>query len=57
MDRIFYYTKEEVCDMKSFEVCVYCGDELALMERNRSECWDCRDHISPTYSDDELETE
>ncbi len=57
MDRIFYYTKEEVCDMKSFEVCVHCGDELALMERNRSECWDCRDHISPTYSDDELETE
>jgi hypothetical protein len=42
--------------MKSDE-CVFCGEELALMERNRSECWDCKDRISDTYSDDEMEIE
>ncbi|HJV45816.1 MAG TPA: hypothetical protein VJ824_08830 [Bacillota bacterium] len=39
------------------EECVSCGEKLAIMERTRSECWDCRDKISPTYSDDELEEE
>lgn len=34
------------------DFCVHCGDELAIMERNRSECWDCGDKISNTYSDD-----
>jgi len=32
--------------------CVHCGLELAVMERNRSECWECQDKISDTYSDD-----
>jgi len=36
------------------DLCVSCGAELALMERNRSECWDCQDKISVTYSDDFL---
>lgn len=36
------------------DFCVFCGAELALMERNRSECWDCQDKISVTYSDDIL---
>lgn len=36
------------------DVCVFCGAELALMERNRTECWDCQDKISVTYSDDIL---
>lgn len=34
------------------DVCVHCGLELALIERTRSECWDCRDKISDTYADD-----
>jgi hypothetical protein len=34
------------------DVCVMCGDELAPMERNRSECWSCQDKFSVTYSDD-----
>lgn len=36
------------------DTCVYCGEELALMEKNRSECWVCQDKISLTASDDEL---
>jgi len=41
------------------EICVNCGDELSLMEKNRSECWDCLDRISVTYADDlyELDVE
>ena len=37
--------------------CVRCGDELAIMERNRSECWDCQDDMPmmETYSDDHVE--
>ena len=35
------------------DVCVHCGHELAIMERTRSECWDCRDKTSDTYTDDE----
>lgn len=34
------------------DVCVHCGLELAVMERTRSECWECRDKISCTYTDD-----
>lgn len=37
------------------EKCVRCEEVLAVMERNRSECWDCQDNISGTYSDDEVE--
>ena len=37
------------------DACVYCKEELAIMERNRTECWECQDNISVTYYDDELE--
>lgn len=37
--------------------CIYCGEELSVMERNRSECWMCQDQFSVTYSDDMLESE
>jgi hypothetical protein len=37
--------------------CVYCGEELAIMEQNRSECWMCLDRMSATYSDDMEECE
>ena len=32
--------------------CVYCGEELSPMERNRSVCWFCQDKTSETYYDD-----
>jgi hypothetical protein len=32
--------------------CVSCYQELAIMEQNRSVCWDCQNKISETYSDD-----
>lgn len=35
--------------------CVDCQEELSIMERNRSVCWDCQDRISVTYSDDQIE--
>ncbi|WP_462412976.1 hypothetical protein [Neobacillus sp. Marseille-QA0830] len=35
------------------EVCISCGQELAIMERNRAECWECRDKAIESYSDDE----
>ncbi|WP_217269690.1 hypothetical protein [Neobacillus endophyticus] len=37
------------------DVCIYCGKELANMERNRAICWDCRDKMTETY-DEELES-
>lgn len=37
--------------------CVHCQEELALMERTRSECWSCKDKVSETYSDDHVEVE
>lgn len=39
------------------DFCVACGEELSLMEKNRSECWDCQDKISVTYSDDVYDME
>lgn len=36
------------------DVCVHCGEVLSLIEKSRSECFDCRDKISLTASDDEL---
>lgn len=36
------------------DLCVHCGEELSLLERNRSECFGCRDKISLTASDDEV---
>lgn len=32
--------------------CVNCGEVLSVIERNRSECWDCRERTSPTHSED-----
>ncbi|MEW9672256.1 hypothetical protein [Ammoniphilus sp. 3BR4] len=39
------------------DCCVYCGEELSLFEKNRSECWNCQDIMSVTYSDDLEEQE
>jgi hypothetical protein len=36
-----------------FDNCIHCGIELAVPERNRVECWECRDQISETYAEDE----
>ncbi len=35
------------------DVCISCGQELAIMERNRAECWECRDKATESYSDDD----
>lgn len=37
------------------DVCITCGQELAIMERNRAECWECQDCANESYSDDEDE--
>jgi predicted amidophosphoribosyltransferase len=37
------------------DICIYCGDELARMERNRSVCWECMDKTSETYEEEENE--
>ncbi|MGG2092172.1 hypothetical protein AB1283_05515 [Bacillus sp. S13(2024)] len=37
--------------------CVNCHEELAIMERNRSECWNCQERMSETYFDDHIEVE
>ncbi|MEC1639515.1 hypothetical protein [Schinkia azotoformans] len=34
------------------DCCINCGEVLSVIERNRSECLDCRDRTSPTHSDD-----
>lgn len=34
------------------DVCIYCGKELAKMERNRAVCWDCRDEMTETYDEE-----
>jgi hypothetical protein len=39
----------------SMEVCISCGKELAIMERNRCECWDCREKTNETYGEDSIE--
>jgi DNA-directed RNA polymerase subunit RPC12/RpoP len=31
--------------------CIRCGEELAIMERNRAECWDCRDKTIEAYTE------
>lgn len=36
----------------SMDTCISCGNELAIMERNRSECWDCRDKVTETYEEE-----
>lgn len=37
------------------DCCVYCNQELAIMERNRSQCWGCQEKTSETYTDDQCE--
>lgn len=37
------------------DVCITCGKELAIMERNRTECWECRYRTTETYSEEEHE--
>ncbi|WP_410720259.1 hypothetical protein [Brevibacillus sp. SIMBA_076] len=38
--------------MDATDKCIYCKEELASWERNRSECMDCRDkHPTETYSE------
>lgn len=41
-----------VNETAEMDCCVHCNQELSKFERNRSECWDCREKISETYSDD-----
>jgi uncharacterized membrane protein len=35
------------------DCCISCGIELAIMERNRVECWECREATTESYSEDE----
>ena len=37
--------------------CVNCHKESAIMEPKRSECRNCQDKMSETYSDDHIEGE
>lgn len=39
------------------DCCVDCNEELAIMERNRSKCWNCLEKISETYADDHIDEE
>ncbi|TWD92431.1 hypothetical protein FB550_11862 [Neobacillus bataviensis] len=33
------------------DICIKCGEELAIMERNRVECWECRDSTIEAYAE------
>ncbi len=36
------------------DVCISCGMELSIMERNRAECWECRDKkTTEVYAEEE----
>lgn len=36
------------------DVCISCGEVLSIMERNRAECWQCRDtKTTEAYSEDD----
>lgn len=42
------------------DTCIHCQKELAIMERNRSECWDCREKQAvesycDSFSEDEVQ--
>lgn len=43
--------------VSEIDCCVYCNEELTIMEQNRSNCWSCHDKISETYTDDQIEKE
>lgn len=32
--------------------CITCGSELSKAERNRCECWDCRDKANESYDEE-----
>jgi len=33
--------------------CISCGEELSILEKNRSECWSCRDTTTESYGEEE----
>jgi hypothetical protein len=35
------------------DICISCGEELSIMERNRAECWECRDTTTEAYAEAE----
>lgn len=35
------------------DICISCGEELAIMERTRAECWECRDKSTEVYAETE----
>ena len=35
------------------DVCISCGKELSILERNRTECWDCRETTTEGYAEEE----
>lgn len=35
------------------DYCISCGMELSIMERNRAECWECRDTTTEAYTEEE----
>lgn len=39
----------------SKDLCISCGNELSIMERNRCECWECRDRIIESYDEELVE--
>lgn len=47
--------KEKV--VSEIDCCVFCNEELAIFERNRSNCWSCQEKMSETYADDHIEEE
>lgn len=53
--------ERNMCNNKNavgrIDSCVDCNEELSIMERNRSICWNCQDKISETYADDHIEEE
>ncbi|MEW9672516.1 hypothetical protein [Ammoniphilus sp. 3BR4] len=41
--------------MDLIDKCISCHQELAIWERNRCECLDCREKMIETYGDDSVE--
>ncbi|MEW9669340.1 hypothetical protein [Ammoniphilus sp. 3BR4] len=37
------------------DLCISCETELASFERNRTECFDCRDKACESYSDEDTD--
>lgn len=35
------------------DICISCGEELSVMERNRTLCWECRDKTTEAYTETE----